>query len=251
MSTLILIFGLCMMLVTLAAVVMYVSSVSITNTSAITNTTSSSTSGPTSISSTSAPKLGKNSTYTVVFHGHSFPFTYTYNKLNSYPYFFEKYLRDSYPSVNFKILVTAKPSENSQGGAARFAQDVLSKSPDLILIDYCINDTPLGDAVYWRQMVQSAKTKGAKVILLTSTGTRDNNFKNVDDYLGQVVQRVRNVATQEHVPVADVSAVWPDKAVPQDDFLMPPPDNHANAKGHRLIADVIIQTFKSNIGYFT
>ena len=40
--------------------------------------------------------------------------------------------------------VTAFGGENSESGAARFEKDVLSHNPDVVCIDYALNDRGLG-----------------------------------------------------------------------------------------------------------
>ena len=55
-------------------------------------------------------------------------------------------------------------------GAARFREDVLCHQPDLVTIDYGLNDrgvTPEQAEAAWRQMIEDALDRKIPVILLT------------------------------------------------------------------------------------
>ncbi len=70
------------------------------------------------------------------------------------------------------MIVTEIGGENAESGAARFAADVLCYKPDVVTIDYALNDRQLGLAraeQAWRSMIEAAVAKDIKVILLTPT----------------------------------------------------------------------------------
>ena len=59
--------------------------------------------------------------------------------------------------VVINVIVTAIGGENSESGAARFATDVLCHKPDVVTIDYALNDRDLGlvrAEQAWRQMIE-------------------------------------------------------------------------------------------------
>ena len=86
----------------------------------------------------------KNRTVNIVFHGHSVPAGYfktpQVNTLGAYPNLFLKKLKTIYPLAVVNVIVTAIGGENSVKGSERFERDVLIHKPDLILIDYSLND---------------------------------------------------------------------------------------------------------------
>ena len=116
----------------------------------------------------------KNRTINVVFHGHSVPAGYfktpQVNTLSAYPNLFLQKLKSIYPFAVVNVIVTAIGGENSISGAERFEGDVLIHKPDLIFIDYGLNDRGPGlEKAYiaWDKMIKLAKGHGVKVILLT------------------------------------------------------------------------------------
>ncbi len=67
-------------------------------------------------------------------------------------------------------ITTAIGGEDSVKGAARFERDGLSLRPDIIFIDYALNDRRQPEAEVekaWRSMAKAAKAKGVPVIFLT------------------------------------------------------------------------------------
>ena len=90
----------------------------------------------------------KNRTVNIVCHGHSVPAGYfqtpTVNLLSAYPSMLHTKLATKFPHAVINVIVTAIGGENSEQGAKRFASDVLSLKPDVVTIDYSLNDRYLG-----------------------------------------------------------------------------------------------------------
>jgi hypothetical protein len=53
-------------------------------------------------------------------------------------------LAERFPHAVINVIVTAIGGENSESGAERFDRDVLSHRPDLVTIDYALNDRAIG-----------------------------------------------------------------------------------------------------------
>src|SRR3954467_10042249 len=86
----------------------------------------------------------RNRTVNIVVHGHSVPAGYfetpEVRSLEAYPALLRNDLARRFPHAVINVIVTAIGGENSVAGAARFEKDVLSHQPDLVLIDYALND---------------------------------------------------------------------------------------------------------------
>jgi len=121
---------------------------------------------------------------------------------------------------------------------------VLSHKPDLIFMDYALNDRrkPLEKVeASWRSMIEEAKKSGVPVVLLTPTGDAAADLAKPGDPLRQRADLIRRLAKDEDVPLADVSAAWLaelGKGTPQDQLLSQP--NHPNLRGHTVAADTIV-----------
>lgn len=189
-----------------------------------------------------------NRTITIVFHGHSVPAGYhrtpEVKPFESYPHLVIRGIMERHPTAVINGIVTAIGGENAVEGARRFAQDVLSLHPDLVFIDYALNDRPitLGEArAAWSEMVTAAAQANVPVLLLTPTGSADAKLDDPADPLNERAALIRTVAREQDVPLVDVFAAW--KAalaagVPQDDLLSQV--NHPNLRGHTLVAEAIL-----------
>jgi lysophospholipase L1-like esterase len=193
----------------------------------------------------------KNRTVNIVFHGHSVPAGYykapRVNPYGSYPHLFEKRLKQSYPNAVINAIVTAIGGENSASGAKRFNEDVLRFKPDLIFIDYGLNDRGISleaTAAAWKSMISAAQEAGIPVVLITPTGDTRANFSNPEDPLTQRAVLIRRLAKETNTLLADVSAAWLaelKKGTPQADLHST--GNHPSLKGHQLATSVLFDCF--------
>ena len=191
----------------------------------------------------------KNRTINIVFHGHSVPAGYfktpKVNTLGAYPNLFLKKLKAIYPLAVVNVIVTAIGGENSVKGAERFERDVLIHKPDLILIDYSLNDRRVGlEKAYlaWDQMIKLAKDQGIKVILLTPSPDQNVNYADPANELRKHSEQVRKLAAENQLGLVDSYQAF--------DFLYPNKDqlskymsqvNHPNEFGHELIANELMK----------
>ena len=112
----------------------------------------------------------ENRTINIVFHGHSVPAGYFktphVNALSAYPSLVFQKIKTIYPYAVVNVIVTAIGGENSVAGAKRFRRDVLIHKPDVLLIDYGLNDRRAGlekSYTSWNKMINRAKKKHIKV----------------------------------------------------------------------------------------
>ena len=193
----------------------------------------------------------KNRTVNLVFHGHSVPAGYhetpEVKPFESYPLMAMQRIQKANPHAVINAIVTAIGGEDSKKGAARFKKDVLRIHPDVIFIDYALNDRRLPEAEVekaWRSMAKEAKAEGVPVVFVTPTGARNVNYDAPDEPLEIRAAIIRKVAAEEGIPVADVLAAWKaalKKGVKQDSLLAQA--NHPNKKGHEIAAKVIAGMF--------
>ena len=193
----------------------------------------------------------KNRTINLVFHGHSVPAGYfktpQVNTLAAYPNLVLKKLKAMYPLAVVNVIVTAIGGENSVKGAERFERDVICHHPDLILIDYGLNDRSCGlEKAYgaWNQMIQQAKNHGIKVILLTPSPDQSVNYADPENDLKKHADQIRKLAADNQVGLADSYKAF--------EFLYTDKEqlgkymsqvNHPNESGHELIANELMKWF--------
>jgi hypothetical protein len=113
----------------------------------------------------------ENRTINLVFHGHSVPAGYFktphVNIMSAYPNLVLKKIKSIYPNAVVNVIVTAIGGENSVKGAVRFNDDVLIHRPDVLFIDYGLNDRRAGLAASydaWNEMIGKAKNNNVKPV---------------------------------------------------------------------------------------
>lgn len=193
----------------------------------------------------------RNRTVNIVCHGHSVPAGYfktpVVNRAESYAALMHAGLDERYPYAPVNVIVTAIGGENSEQGAARFEDDVLRLGPDLVTIDYSLNDRRLGlerAERAWRSMIEAARERDIPVILLTPTADTRADLSNPEDPLHQHARQVRALAAEYGVGLADSLAAFEVHLAAGgalEDLMSQV--NHPNRRGHDLVADALLQWF--------
>lgn len=192
-----------------------------------------------------------NHSVNIVCHGHSVPAGYArtpeVRTFDAYPYLLHRGLSERFPHAVINVIVTAIGGENSESGAKRFEQDVLSLRPEVVTIDYALNDRKIGLAraeKAWRAMIEAALAAKVKVILLTPTADLRSKLDDPNDPLNQHTEQIRRLAAEYHVGLVDSLAQF--KNYMHDggklaDLMAQ--GNHPNRKGHELVAAELLKWF--------
>jgi acyl-CoA thioesterase-1 len=217
----------------------------------------------------------ENRTVNIVCHGHSVPAGYfatpVVNTFQSYPHLLHAGLKARYPFAVINVIVTAIGGENSQSGAARFETEVLCHRPDVLTIDYALNDRGIGlgkARAAWVNMLEKATARGVKVLLLTPTpdqtqrigapeNSRSHRREEVDaasqsdsspltsgTTLRQHAEQIRQLAAQFQLGLVDSLAAFEEyqnKTGDLSDLLSW--SNHPNRAGHELVARGLLRWF--------
>lgn len=194
-----------------------------------------------------------NRTVNIVCHGHSVPAGYAktpaVRTFDAYPFLLHRGLNERFPHAVINVVVTAIGGENSEQGAKRFARDVVSLRPDVVTIDYSLNDRKIGVAraeKAWRTMIEMALAHHIKIILLTPTADMTAHLDDPNDPLNQHAEQIRRLARGYRVGLADSFAQFENYArnSGQRSDLMAQV-NHPNRKGHELVAAQLLNWFPS------
>ena len=203
------------------------------------------------ISSLLEQKWPENRTINIVCHGHSVPAGYfktpLVNTFEAYPHLLHKELKKQFPYAVINVIVTAIGGENSVSGAKRFENDVLACKPDVITIDYALNDRGIGlkkAKKAWTSMIKLAKSKGIKIILLTPTADKRTQLDDPNDSLNLHAAQIRQLAKKYQVGLVDSYAMFKQYVKDGGDLndLMSQV-NHPNRKGHELVVKELLQWF--------
>ncbi|MCM2372605.1 GDSL-type esterase/lipase family protein [Aporhodopirellula aestuarii] len=189
----------------------------------------------------------KNRLIRFVFHGHSVPAGYgragEVSRYDSYPMQFHRKLCETYNYATIDLAITAIGGENAVRGNARFESDVLSLRPDVVFIDYSLNDRAVGlkaTETAWRSMIEKCQAAGVPVVLLTPTPDSHENILDETTILAQHAEQVRKLAREYDLTLVDSYAAFRklvDDGENIDDYLSQP--NHPNKAGNRVVAELI------------
>ncbi len=193
-----------------------------------------------------------NRTVNIVCHGHSVPAGYfktpIVDTMNAYPHLLHAQLAGRFPHAVINVIVTAIGGENSESGAARFDQEVLTHRPDVLTIDYGLNDRGIGlekAQAAWASMIEKALAQQIKVILLTPTGDLDANLEDPADPLNQHAELIRSLAQQYMVGLADSLAATKGYVSAKGELSeLMSQGNHPNRKGHDLVVAELLKWFE-------
>ncbi len=199
-------------------------------------------------------------TINFVFHGHSVPSGYfitpDVRKFESYPHLTLVKIKDEYPSAVINSITTSIGGEHAEGGAKRFTDEVLTMRPDVLFIDYALNDRRIGlkrAKVAWQEMIDQALAyrftyhtgteQRVRVVLLTPTPDTTEDILVEDTPLAQHAKLIRELADENNVGLIDSYAMF--KEIAEKESLSPymAQSNHINGKGHQVVADAIAALF--------
>lgn len=193
----------------------------------------------------------KNRTIRIAAHGHSVPSGYfrdgKVETFKSYPHLLHCKIAEAYPHAVINMIPTGIGGETAVQGMKRFADDVLPLKPDVVTIDYGLNDRRVGlkeTRTAWSAMIELAKENGIKVILLTPTGDLKANILDASDKLSQHATQIRELAAEHEVALVDSYQIFREYAKRQNGYgdLMSQ-GNHPNFRGHQLIAEGLAKWF--------
>ena len=187
----------------------------------------------------------------VVCHGHSVPAgffkTPEIQAQNAYPNLLKIGLNQRFPHAVINVTVTAIGGENSISGEKRFARDVLARHPDVVTIDYSLNDRGHNkETVHqaWISMIKQAKAQNIKVILLTPTPDQSAKMDDPNDPINLQANDVREIAMEQGVGLVDSLSEFK-KAIKTGATLpsLMSQVNHPNREGHKIVAKELIKWF--------
>ncbi|MFZ2471651.1 MAG: SGNH/GDSL hydrolase family protein [Methanothrix sp.] len=165
-----------------------------------------------------------------------------------FPSFWKALLAEKYPEANVEMINSGFSGDTSQDGLARLDFSVLSYEPDLITINFGINDCVLGLGLEefemnFVEMVRRIRAgPNSEVLLLSSQPLETPPYdRMVLDYY----QAVQRVAKEMDVGFVNVFGAWiraVHAGTPLGSLILPGLD-HPNEAGYRIIAEELMRLF--------
>jgi arylsulfatase A-like enzyme/lysophospholipase L1-like esterase len=196
-------------------------------------------------------KWPKNRLVNLVFHGHSVVAGYSTASnimtFQSYPMLVLQKVTEKFSTVPVNCIRTAIGGENAEQGEKRFDSTVLNHKPDVLFIDYGLNDRSIGierAQAAWEAMIKRALAKNIKTILLTPTPDTTEDITSDTALLQKHSSMIIALAKKYNLPVIDSYQIFKKMAFAGVD-LKPymAQNNHVNEKGHELVAAEIYKLF--------
>ncbi len=192
-----------------------------------------------------------NRTLNVVCHGHSVPAGYfltpDVRTFDSYPHLLHVGLKRRFPFAVINVIVTAIGGEHSEAGAYRFERDVINLRPDVVTIDYALNDRRIGletARASWVSMMERALRENIRVLLLTPTADVESRFDAADDPLNAHARQVRELAAEYGVGLVDSLAAFSEAVAKGTELSrLMSQGNHPNREGHELVTARLLEWF--------
>jgi acyl-CoA thioesterase-1 len=165
-----------------------------------------------------------------------------------FPSFWEQMLAEKYPEASVEMINSGISGDTSLDGRARLDWAVLSYEPDLVTINFGINDCALGldqeeFEMNFVEMVRRIRAgPNSEILLLSSQPLETPPYdRRVLDYY----QAVERVAREMDVGFVDVYGAWMRRVRAGTSLgsLILPGLDHPNEAGYKIIAEELMRLF--------
>jgi len=167
---------------------------------------------------------------------------------HGFPSFWKALLAEKYPEAVVEMINSGISGDTSMDGLARLDWAVLSYEPDLITINFGINDCALGldleeFEMNFVEMVRRIHAgPNSEILLLSSQPLETPPYDRLvqDYYLA-----IERVAKQMDVGFVDVYGAWMrrvEEGTPLGSLILPGLD-HPNEAGYKIIAEELMRLF--------
>jgi len=173
-----------------------------------------------------------------------------------------------YPAGNVSLLNAGISGDGSKGGLSRVERDVLTRKPDLVIVNFALNDSMNPDpdknvpvyAQNMKEIFEKVLASGAEALLLTPNfmcryvpylvqgeslrGVAEKAAKVQNEgILTRYVEAARAVAQEVNIPVADAYRRWEQMAVMGVDTtaLLSNGINHPTTDMHDIFVEEIMR----------
>lgn len=172
----------------------------------------------------------------------------------SYRAVVEKKLIDAYPNARFRFWDAAIGGTGSQLAAFRLERDVLSKKPNLVFLDFTINDNPYvmptaSRLSSYESLVRRLVQSGIPVVQVILPSKQDVQADPCDRHLDV---KHKEIAAAYGLPVADAVALTKDrvaegKTTPDLLWDLPEDGTHPGDAGYALYAEAAWEAFQEAV----
>ena len=197
-----------------------------------------------------------------------------FDQAHAYHTYVKEIFASMFPASPLNVINAGISGDNASNALSRLERDVLSYNPDLVVVCFGLNDCASGDdgietyASSMKKIITEIKQAGAEVIVMTPNAMADSLSVHVinDGYpfvrkcieglielvnkgiLDRYVERAREVAREENVPICDVYAKWQSlkKSGADINELLSNRVNHPTREMNKIFAYSLVFTMLEN-----
>jgi acyl-CoA thioesterase I len=173
--------------------------------------------------------------------------TYGWMVEKGYIDFLQEMLKAKYPAATIQFINRGIPGDTADGGLRRLKEQVIDALPDLVLVQFALNDAFIGCpvAAYEKNIAliidRLRRETTAEVLLLTSVALADPQ----EDALAlRYYETLEQLADILNTPIARVHAYWKNTTGGSYDGLLQADLVHPTSAGYRLMAEAIMQVLQ-------
>ena len=190
--------------------------------------------------------LAAGADVTIVAYGDSITAGFAVRR--GFPSFWKQMLEEKYPEAGVEMINSGISGDTTLDGLSRLDWAVLSYEPDLVTINFGINDCVLGLGLeeFEMNLVEMVRRiragPGSEVLLLTSQLLETPPY---DRLVLDYYQAIERVAREMDVGFVDVHGAWMrrvEQGTPLSSLILPGLD-HPNEAGYRIIAEELMELF--------
>lgn len=175
-------------------------------------------------------------------------------QLTSYRALISQKLEEAYPKAHFRFWDAAIGGTGSQLGAFRLDRDVLARKPDLVFLDFSVNDgsangpDPDRLASYEsivRRLVEAGIPVVQVILAVKADVLPDPRTRPLD-------VKHKEIAAAYHLPIADAVTLMRERvasgaATPNELWSVPPDATHPGDRGYALYAEAVWSAFEKAV----
>ena len=174
----------------------------------------------------------------------------TYGWMTQYGFldYLENLIKKKYPGSQLLISNKGVPGDTAGDGLHRVERDVIKLSPDLVFIQFALNDAYSGYTPDdFQKNIESIITKtkdrlNSEIALLTSVAIQDKIMNSVAN---KFYTKISEIGKKYNLPVAAVHEYWNRKIASGIDHsqLVQYDGVHPTEKGYELMAEAVFELF--------
>lgn len=166
---------------------------------------------------------------------------------HGFPHFWKILLKEKYPEARIKITNAGTSGDTTLDGLAKLDWSVLSHNPDLVTVNFGINDCVMGISLdefrsNFAEIAERIIANKSELLLLSSQPLETPGYNKL---VREYYQAIEEIAKDMGVGFVDVYRAWMDRVeegIPLSSLILPGLD-HPNEEGYKIIAEELMKFF--------